>query len=204
MPKLPRPDVEVIASVEPAYETCGGVLWRVQTVLGDYALAWDELRRFGPFPSARFDPWTPPMAVRESGVGYFGFDIATCLAEVFQETRMVNTRAVGYQLTAFTVTRTLRLLDVRGDYPIRVGASHSLNGGAKDRCREWAAAFVTAFPDLDGLLYSGMAGRDCAVLYDPARDAFGDGPDFSRALEDPAIAERIANAVQEIGYQHLA
>lgn len=200
MAKLPQPDPGHLASTTPEYAEIGDVLWRLHSPHDlEHPMRWDELRTFGPLLTARFDPWLPPPKERApDGVAYFGTDVPTCLAEVFQDTRHVNTGRRGLQLTAFVPARPLRLLDLRGSWPIKVGASHLINSGPRRRCRVWAHALREAYADADGLAYTGMAGRDCATLW--ARGAFPDAPDFSRPLSDPALASRVADACSQIGY----
>jgi len=199
--KLPWPDDEVVAAAPPSWHRIAPttMLWRLHDALSDHPVAWNALRRRGPLPTARFDPWEPPEADRPDGVAYLGLDWPTCLAEVFQVTRVVEVRP-GRRLliTGFRPTRELSLLDLRGEYPIRAGASHLLNSGPRPRCRAWAAALRRAHPESDGLLYTGMAGRACVALY--VDDAFGAAPDFCRQLDDPAIAADVADAVDRIGY----
>lgn len=204
MTKLPWPDPVAIAGVAAPTVAVRRVLWRLHTPAGDHPLRWNELRGIGPLPSARFDPWLGPPADRAadpvtSGVGYFGLDIPTCLAEVFQSRRLVD-RGAGVQLTAFTPTRQLTLLDLRGGWPITVGASHLINSGPKDRCRAWAHAIRSLYPHCDGLLYTGMAGRDCVVVYAPPGDVFPTQPSFTRLLADPTMDSYVASAAAQIGY----
>jgi hypothetical protein len=204
MAKLPWPDPTKIATVGAAVVAVDRDLWRLHTPAGDYPLRWNELRTFGPLPGARFDPWPPPPEDRRtdpvtSGVGYFAFDIATCLAEVFQARRIVD-REGGVQLTAFKPTRQLHLLDLRGAWPIAIGASHLINSGPKDRCRAWAHAIRSVHPGYDGLMHTGMAGRDCVALYAPQSDAFPALPAFSKPLADPALDPYIAKAAEQIAY----
>ena len=183
MAKLPKPDLKHVVAVDPEIVERVEPLWRIHQAVGPHTLAWNAL---------------------DSGVGYFGFEWATCLAEVFATKRQVDLTQPGKQLSGFVPIRPLRLLDLTTGYPILVGASHKINSGPKDVCREWAVAFVTTFPDLDGMLYTGMAGHDCVVLFDPARDAFGSAPSFSRPLEDRVIRDRVVQAAKGINYDVLA
>lgn len=200
MAKLPDPDPDRIAGTPAQYAELDDVLWRLHAPQHlDHPMRWDQLRTFGPLGTSRFDPWLPPPKERApEGVAYFGRDVPTCLAEVFQETRHVNTSRQGLQLTAFVPTRPLGLLDLRGRWPIQIGASHLLNSGPRRRCRVWAHALRGAYPQADGLVFTGMAGRDCVTLYAPG--VFPEVPDFSRPLNDPALAARVADACTQIGY----
>lgn len=204
MAKLPQPDLDKIRAVPPTVWQTDAVLWRVHQPRGNHPLAWNQLRRFGPLRSARFDYWFGEQAPQEGGVGYFGFDVAACLAEVFQARRRIDALSSQHHLTAFTPTRELSLLDLRTDYPVKVGASHSINSGPKRRCREWARALRSAHPDLDGFAYIGLAGRDCVVLFETAQDAFPTAPEMTRALSDRGLAERLADAADQIGYSFNA
>jgi hypothetical protein len=172
--------------------------------VGDNPLRWNQLRSFGPLASARFDPWLPPSNDRAADpvtrdVGYFAFDIPSRLAEVFQARRIVD-RGGGVQLSAFTPARQLQLLDLRGGRPIAIGASHLSNSGPKDRCRAWAHAIRCVHPDCDGLMYTGMAGRDCLALYTPPGDVFPARPAFTKVLADPALDPYLASAAEQLGY----
>lgn len=204
MAKLPRPDPAKIAGVDAAVAVVGRNLWRLHTPAGEFPLRWDELRAYGPLPSARFDPWLPPPDHHDAdpvttGVGYFAFDIPACLAEVYQARRVID-RGAGVQLTAFIPARPLRLLDLRAGWPIAIGASHLINSGPRDRCRAWAHAIRSGYTGYDGLIYTGMAGRDCVTLYAPPGDAFPALPAFTKPLADPALDPYIASAAEQIGY----
>jgi len=205
MAKLPWPDPAKIVSVGLEVAVTDRDLWRLHQPAGDFPLRWDELRTFGPLTSARFDPWLPPPADRTgdsvaTGAGYFGFDVPTCLAEVFQATRRVDLEDSETQLTAFKPTRQLHLIDFRGGWPILVGAAHQLNSGPKDRCRAWAHAIREIHPGYDGVIYTGMAGRNCAVVYAPPGDVFPLTPAFTKALADPSLDSYISDAAKQIGY----
>lgn len=205
MAKLPDPDPAVIASRGVVVAVVQEHLWRLHSPVGRHPTRWDHLRTYGPIASARFDPWLPPPEDRTSdplttGVGYFGFDIPTYLAEVFQTTRHISTDRDGIQLSAFMPARQLRLLDLRNTWPIAIGASHAINSGPKNRCRAWAHAIRTVHPGYDGFLYAGMAGRACVVIYSPPGDLFPAAPDFTKPLTDPGLAPYIADAAEQIGY----
>jgi RES domain-containing protein len=200
--KLPEPDPARLAATPAEYAEIRDVLWRLHSPHHpDHPMRWDETRTYGPLTTARFDPWLPPPKERApEGVAYFGRDVPTCVAEVFQDTRHVSTSRRGLQLTAFVPSRTLRLLDLRGSWPISIGASHLINSGPRRRCRAWAHALRNAHPDADGLIFTGMAGRDCVTVFDPPGGLFPEAPEFSRPFSDPALASRIADACSQIGY----
>lgn len=202
MPKLPEPDLARIETTPPDHVDMDQPLWRVHNPNHpEHPLSWNHLRHFGPLPTSRFDPWMPPAQVQSpEAIGYFGSTIACCLAEVFQDSRHVTTRH-GHQLTAFTPARSLRVFDLRGTWPIQIGASHSLNGGDRGRCRRWAHAIRTVHGDsFDGLIYTGMAGHDSVVLYSPPGEFFPVAPDFTKPMSDFGLKSRLADACEQIGY----
>lgn len=205
MAKLPNPDPAVIAGKGAAVVVVRQYTWRIHAPVAGYPTRWDQLRAYGPLASARFDPWLPPPRNRTAdpvatGVGYFGFDIATCLAEVFQTNRHISSDRNGYQLSAFMPIRGLHLLDLRDTWPIAIGASHAINSGPKNRCRAWAHAIRSVHPGYDGFIYTGLAGRACVVIYSPPGDVFPAAPDFTKPLADPGLAPYIADAAEQLGY----
>jgi len=199
--KLPAPDTTTIRETDPQWAHENRPLFRLHTPRSQHPLQWNELRHYGPLTHARYDPWQPPPRHHRIGVGYFGFSLPTCLAEVFQTSRRITSITSNHQLSVIMPTRTLWLLDLRGNYPISVGASHSINGGRRSDCRKWAHAFASIFWPLDGLLYTGMAGNDCATLYSPALSAFPTHPQFSKPLSDAGLATRLADAAHQINYR---
>lgn len=158
------------------------------------------MRQHGPLTSARFDPHPEPAGTRSMGIVYVAGDVPTALAEVYQQTRVIQRGFRAAQLTAWFPTRTLRVLDLTDVWPTRAGASHSLNGGCKDYTRSWVRAVITAWPDLDGMVYTGITGRQCWVLYTPAADAFPSAPDFSQPLAAAALGPALASAARQVGY----
>ena len=67
-------------------------------------------------------------------------------------------------LSGFETISSLELLDLTGRWPLRVGGPHAANIGRKEATRAWARAFVAAWPELDGCLYtSSMTGKECVA-----------------------------------------
>ena len=181
------------------------VLWRVHRTAGPHALGWNEMRAFGP-TDARFDPHPPPPDDRSGElVLYLALDVVTCLAEVFQTTRVLARRRGEPYLTGLRLTRSVHLLDLAGRWPTRAGASQLLNSGRRDRAREWARSIRAAYPDVDGLWHpsSMYAGRPCVTLWAPAQDALPAEPLLSEPLAHPGMTGALAAAASEIGYRLL-
>ena len=179
------------------------VLWRLHRTAGEHLVAWDRLRHWGP-SAACFDPHKPPPSEQEAGVSYASFDVPTCLAEAYQVRRVVNTAFEVPYLTAWSPRRRLRLLDLTGLWPVRNGASHAINTGRHDLCREWARAIYKRWPGIDGVYYSSaMTGRPCVALWTAASDSFPDRPSFSHALAAPLIRDLLQEAVEQVGCRLL-
>lgn len=205
MAKLPPPPPpEALAELGPDMVALAPhtVLWRIAPTAGEHVLAWNVMRGYGP-TTARFDPHPPPPG-EGSGerVLYLALAVQTCVAEVFQDTRVVNRRRRAPYLTGFRPRRTLGLLDLAGTWPTRAGASQALNSGPTELSRAWARAIRAAFPALDGLWYpSSMNGNEPSVaLFAPAADALPDEPLISVPLAHPGLAEALAAAAQAVGY----
>lgn len=202
-PKVPRTPSAVMVREPGDIVTVRPVLWRIHRTRGSHVLGWNQLRGFGPLPTMRYDPHPEPAAPSTEGVLYAATSLATALAETFQATRVVDSRSLGPQVTAWTPTRDLRLLDLTGGWALRNGAAFALATAPKSTCRVWARQIRATWPDLDGLWApSTMTGDTNVVLWNPARTSLPAAPAFSRPLAEPtlyAITARIAR--QELGYQ---
>lgn len=178
------------------------VLWRVHRTSGAHVVPWDQLRYWGPASTMRFDPHEPPPHVQGRGVGYAALGVPTALAEVFQRTRVVNTRRGTPYLTAWSPARPLTTLDLTGTWPIQTGASHAINTGRRDHCRAWARAIHTARPDLDGLWHhSAMTGGDAVTLFTHAANSFPARPLLSLPLDHPGLRSHLLAAAAQINHR---
>lgn len=178
------------------------VLWRVHRTSGGHVVPWNALRHWGPAPTMRFDPHEPPPRAQDRGVSYAALSVPTALAEVFQQTRVINTRRGSPYLTAWSPAREITLLDLTGSWPIRAGASYAINTGRRDHSRAWARAVHTARPDLDGLWqHSSMTGGDAVTLFTHAADSFPDRPRLSLPLDHPGLRGHLLAAASQIAYR---
>jgi len=133
---------------------------------------------------------------------YAAGDVATAVAEVFQLTRRLDVTSGAPYLTGWSPARSLRLLDLTGDWAVRNGAAHALNAAPRPVCRTWARAISAQWPDLDGLLVtSTMTGRRAVVLWVSAADSFPDAPGFSRPLTHPDVHRIVTLAAATVGYR---
>ena len=132
---------------------------------------------------------------------YAAAALPTALAEVYQTTRVIDCVSGSPAATAFRFRRAVRLLDLTGDLPLRVGASYVINTGRRAASRAWARAFLTEWPDLDGLWHtSSLTGRPCVTLYRGAADALPASPAHAFALDDPRYLDWLLVAADTIGY----
>lgn len=206
LPPPPAPEALRLRKNDVVAVTPNSVLWRVHRTRGPRVTAWNALRHYGPVATARFDPHEPPARDGQpEGATYVALTAQTALAEAFQSQRLVDRHSGAPHLVGWQLTRAVQLLDLSRSWPTRVGASQAISSGRRDVARAWARAIRAAFPQLDGLWYSSSmdGGGFCVVLWLPAADALADSPVFSRALSDPALADRLAAAASRLGYRLL-
>lgn len=186
-------------------------LVRVFVAAGAHHQRWNTFRHTGPLPHARFDPQPPPpgggvVTTPEHGVLYFALSVRTSIAEVYQQTSMVDRSTRRPHLAVCQPSRPLRLLDLTGLWPTRAGASQEISSGAKDVTQAWARAIRTAFPDLDGLWYrSSMdSGAPAVCLWDPpSGTGLPASPDVLLPLEHPGLDLPLARVCEELNYTLL-
>ncbi|MEU5261670.1 RES family NAD+ phosphorylase [Amycolatopsis sp. NPDC021455] len=186
-------------------------LVRIFTAHGNHPQQWNSFRYTGPLPHGRFDQQSPgrggvPVTDPANGVLYFGLTVRTSVAEVFQTSSTVDRRTRGPRLVVVRPTRTLRLLDLTGLWPTRVGASQEISSGPKKLTQAWARAIRGAFSDLDGLWYrSSMDSGDPALcLWDPpAGAALPIAPDVLLPLDHPGLDVPLGRVCEELNYTLL-
>jgi len=219
-PKLPRkPDLERLQGIGPETITAsaGTGISRVYMRGGAHPTGWDDWRYFGPLKSSRFDhhllddQGNPHL--QDRGIAYgalapgrSGSDIALacCLAEVYQNKREIDPIEHDPWWVVFHLTADLTLLDLRGAWPTRAGASQALNAGDKASARAWAQAFYDIYPEIQGVIYpSSMLGGAKAIALNErawAENAIPRHPHINTALSDPKVSRVVRKAAREIGY----
>lgn len=210
MPKFPRPrELGAIRGIEPAVKTLvkGTPVARVYFTGGEHPTRWDEFRHYGP-TNARFDHHLKNTSgeafVQERSILYCAAMADTSVAEVFQETRLINRTRKAPWLAIFSLQRDIDLLDLTGAYPTRVGASMAINTGNRARGREWAQRFYDAYEPLQGIFYaSSMNGNEPAIaLTDRAEKStcLPTHPDLNRALADDSLLDVLKHSAHRLGY----
>ncbi len=208
LPKFPEPPLpESLADVEPAIRrvTAGTRVWRVYVRGGLHPGHWNRLRTFGP-TTARFDHQLPDATgePREQtrAIQYLALDGITPLAEVFQDTRVIDRAAHSPWLVAYELITDLELLDLTGTFATRAGASMLINCGSRPRARAWSRVFYEAYPQIQGLYYASCVHQNKAslALYERAAGAIPAHPSFHRALSDQALRLTLRNAAVKLHY----
>lgn len=208
MAKLPEPPpAAAMRSIPPDVELlpAGTRLYRIYFRGGRHPGGSGRFRNFGPLPDARFDHHPDPAGVHERAILYAAVwedAVATCVAEAFQEGRLVDTRRRDPQLAAFSLTEDVPLLSLRARWPTRAGAPANINSGPRPRYRRWSRAIYEAYPDVSGLLYaSSMNGnRPAVALYERAARVLPEAPDFNRPLSDAALLVPLERKASSLGY----
>ncbi|UVS80200.1 RES family NAD+ phosphorylase [Actinokineospora sp. UTMC 2448] len=217
MSRLPQPptpaDLKTLLRIDEDVVAVhsGTHLVRVFAAAGAHRQRWNSFRFTGPLPHARFDPHplgpdAGPAHDSDHGVLYFGLTVRTSVAEVFQQTSVVDRKTRRPHLVIIRPRRTLRLLDLTGLWPTRVGASQEISSGNKTVTQAWARAIRQAHPDLDGVWYrSSMDGGEPAVcLWDPpAGNAMPAAPDLLLPLDYPGLDLPLARICDELNYTLL-
>jgi RES domain len=213
MPKFPEPPAPaVLSTIAPDILVLpkGTSLCRIFFRGGSHPVEWNEFRFWGPADS-RFDhherdtAGNPTSGTRgiyyAAGKGALS-GLGICLAEVFQLSRVIDADLNNPWFTVFSTERDLELLDLRGPFATRMGASAAINSGAKRRAQRWSKALHEAFPAADGIIYpSSMGGgSDAFALYEKAASALPASPRFHRPLNDPSLSSEILGAAGKIGY----
>jgi hypothetical protein len=147
-----------------------------------------------------------PTSGPGDGALYFGLTVRTSVAEVFQQTSVVDRTTRRPHLVVFRPERTLRLLDLCGLWPTRAGASQEISSGNKTMTQAWARAIRAAHPELDGVWYrSSMdSGEPAICLWDPpARGALPTAPDLLLPLDYPGLDLPLARICEELNYTLL-
>lgn len=179
------------------------LLWRVYLRAGRYPSAWNAFRHFGP-TDARFDHHDlPPAAYADRAILYGADSVPTCLAEVFQTTRVIDRRRWVLHLAAFELDTPLSLLDVTGAWVTRAGGNMAINSGSRARSREWSRAIYDAYPELQGIRYASSmnANQPAVALYERRRPGLPVAPALDVPLDHPGLASFISQAARRFGYR---
>lgn len=204
MARLPVPDASAIAALAPDWLILepGVTIWRIYAEGGRHPGTWSGFRYWGPGDS-RFDHHPPPPGPSGRGILYGATQLTTCVAEVFQASRLVDRHTNGPHLAVFSAQAPMHLLNLRGTWPTIAGASMALNSALdRDRTQAWARAIYAAYPSVEGLWYSSAmhANEPCVALFERAIPSMADTPLLRMTLSDAALTPSLLNAAQAVGY----
>ena len=208
MSKFPEPPgVEALRQI--AAETlelpAGTPLARIYFSAGPYPSHWNRFRHVGP-TAARWDHHLPSSSdeptEQDRAVLYCAPQVDTCAAEVFQATRRIDRIRNAPALAVFALHASVTLLDLRGAFATRIGASTAIHSGPRSRARAWARQLYEAYPDVQGFQYgSSMNGHAPAiVLNERAKGALPKEPQFHRALNDDMLVEVLQRIALRLSY----
>jgi hypothetical protein len=180
-------------------------LARIYFAAGPHPSRWSKFRSAGPTAS-RWDHHLPTargvVAEQDRSILYCAPDVDTCAAEVFQTTRRIDRTRNAPWLVVFALREAVTLLDIRGTFATKVGASTAMHSGPRSRARAWARELYEAYPDIQGLYYgSSMNGHAPAVaLNERAQQAMPERPQFHRALNDDILLETLQHIALRLSY----
>ncbi len=209
MAKFPEPpSVVALNNITPVLKTFrkGTLIWRIHFAGGHYPTRWNEFRLYGP-TSSRFDHHLEDAKgqsyCQARGIMYLAKHGPTCVAEVFQATRVVDRDSRSPWLAGFKLKNTISLLDLTGVFATTIGASTAIHSGPRPRAQRWAHRLYETYPTIDGILYcSSMYGNAEAIaLFERGARAIPALTVFHRALNDPAMLAMLAETSKQIGYQ---
>ena len=180
----------------------GFLLWKIYAQDPARQVEWYSFRYYGPVNKSRFDHHLLPPYLQRRGIYYAAQNAITCVAEVFQEGRTIDTTNPNIWLVGFEITRELRLLDLSGTWPTAAQASMAIGTGPRSRARRWSQAIYEAYPDVEGLLYcsSMHANKPAVALYERAENAIPAQPYYHNRLSDPLLRVALENAADDLGY----
>ena len=205
MAKFPEPPpTKELAEIPPDVRVLPArtALFRLYFRGGKHPTSWNGFRSFGPLESSRFDHHSPPRREQERRILYAAAGLETCLAEVYQERRLIDRKYKEPWLVGFHLRSELVLLDLSGRWPTRAGASMAINSGPRPRAQRWSRAIHAAYPGIQGLYYpSSMYGEGhCLALYERAEPSIPALPVLHRSLDHPALLPWLEGVAEDIGY----
>jgi hypothetical protein len=213
LPELRTGDVRTIRG--------GTLIWRIYDRGGVHPSRWDQFRSWGPHSAGRFDHHPPPprdhpdrsiqYATSRATPRHRGADPddgapdLTCIAERFQETRVIDSQAGQPWLAAFRAARDVRLLNPSSPWASRAGCGALLAAGPRRTARAWSRSIHQRYRDVDGLIWpsSVWPSGDAIALYERAQDACPPHPALHIPLSDPDYRQRLETVANRLGYHLL-
>lgn len=200
---LPRPPLPAPGPDDLHVLAAGTIVWRVYRAAGRHPVTWSTFRGFGPVATGRFDHQEPPPHDDpERAILYGALRAEAAIVESFQDARLVDRLRDAPWLVGFALATEVVLLDLRGPWPTRAGASQAIASGPRVRAQAWSRAIHAAMPAVDGLVYaSAMAGSLANVaLYERARASLPPHPAVHVPLAHPGLEAALGRIATRYGY----
>ena len=197
-PPLPDPRGDEIPALGE-----GILVWRVYRAAGRHPATWSTFRTYGPVANGRFDHHGPPPHDDPTrGILYGSLDAPAAIAEAFGDGRLIDRDCDAPWLVCFALGRDITLLDLRGGWPTRAGASQAIASGPRDVAQAWSREIYVAYPSVQGLLYrSAMAGSSTNIaLYERAAAALPGHPVLHVPLAHPGLGRALSRIADRFGY----
>jgi hypothetical protein len=178
----------------------------------------ERLPNLGSLSQGRFDHHVPPPgAAVERAILYAAGDGVTARVEAFQGTATIDRVRDAPWLAVLSLRRQIQLLDLRGSWSTRAGASMALSAANEPSSTEaWARAIYEDYLALDGVLYpssmrgqprdpvpSGVAPRlfcHNVALFERAASCVVTRPRLHLALDHPGLSAVLGEIAAEYGY----
>jgi RES domain len=153
-------------------------------------------------PRSRFDHHFPnqngnPQDDPQREIYYAAFTLSSCLVEYFGDLGLIEIQAQC--LAQVTLTRKLKLLDIRGSGAMKAGSVAALaKAPDRDLSQSWSRYFYEnqqIYTQLDGLLYFNAHNDEEAIaLYERAQDGLLCPSNRAIRLDHPRLRSAIQQA----------
>jgi hypothetical protein len=124
------------------------------------------------------------------------------VAEAFQDARVIDRVRDAPWLVCFELELDTVLLDLRGAWPTRSGASQAIASGRRDRAQAWSREIYASYRGIVGLLYrSAMAGDTTNIaLYERTLGNLPVYPILNLPLSHPGLMSALNRGAAKFGY----
>ncbi len=126
-----------------------------------------------------------------------------CVAEFFQNTRVINRKRRQPWLVGFETSIPVDLLDMKGLWPTVAGGSMEINSGRRDIARSWSRVIYEAYPWAQGLWYASSMymNTSSVALYERGRHAIPVTNSVHLALTDDLLLGDLQRIARDINYR---
>jgi hypothetical protein len=127
--------------------------------------------------------------------------LRTVIAEVFQQTRLIDRGRGEPWVAAFRLAEEISLLRTDRLWPVQAGGNLAINSGSREKARAWSRVVYDSYPTLSGIWYpSSLTNQPCAALYDRAGFAIPPSPLFNEALNSARLLPGLTKIAAELRF----